>query len=91
MPGAPRLPQPPSSDRRRQAKAYEGAFEAVAAVVISALLGYWADDYFETTPWGLLIGVALGFAAMVLRLFRLGAQMNAIEQENGDGGAPPNS
>ncbi len=89
MPGAPRLPRPPArdeagSDRRRQAKAYEGAFEAVAAVIVASLLGYWADSYFESSPWGLLIGVVLGFSAMVLRLFRLGAEMNITADEAKD-------
>lgn len=75
----PRLPKPPESGRRRQAKAYEGAFEAVAAVIIAALLGYGADARLGSTPWGLLVGVAIGFAAMVLRLFRLGRELELVD------------
>ena len=84
MSGSFRPPRPPEGERRRQAKAYEGAFEAVASVIISALLGYWADGYFDSSPWLMLVGVVLGFAAMVTRLFRLGAEMeslSAAEQE----------
>jgi F0F1-type ATP synthase assembly protein I len=79
--GSFRPPRPPEGERRRQARAYEGAFEAVAAVIISALAGYWADGYFDSSPWFLLGGVVLGFAAMVIRLFRLGDEMNDVADE----------
>ena len=48
-----RSPKPPSGERRRQAKAYQGALEAVFAVVIAAGLGYWLDGRFESSPIGL--------------------------------------
>ena len=79
MSGTFRPPRPPEGERRRQAKAYEGAFEAVGAVIISALVGYWADGYFGSSPWLMLVGVVLGFAAMVIRLLRLGREMEARE------------
>ena len=84
-----RSPKPPSGERRRQAKAYQGAFEAVFAVVIAAGLGYWLDGRFESSPIGLFVGVALGFMAMVLRLVRLGGELgmtddaDASSDENG--------
>jgi len=71
------LPKPPAAGGRRQAKAYEGAFEAVAAVIIAALIGYWLDTKLESAPWALVAGTAIGFAAMVLRLFRLGRELEA--------------
>ena len=77
-----RPPKPPERGGRRKAKAYEGAFEAVAAVVIGALLGYWADASFDSTPWGLLVGVVLGVAAMVLRLFRRGPEIERAQRED---------
>ena len=81
MSGSFRPPRPPEGERRRQARAYEGAFEAVAAVIISALAGYWADGYWDSSPWFLLGGVVLGFAAMAVRLFRLGAEMNDLADD----------
>jgi F0F1-type ATP synthase assembly protein I len=65
--------------KRRQGLAYQGAFEAVFAVLIAAGLGLWADDYFETSPRWLLIGTLIGFVAFVLRLVRLGSQLNDPE------------
>lgn len=55
--------------------AYQGAFEAVMAVVVGAGFGYWADRRWETTPYGLVIGIVIGFAAMVLRLMRMGREL----------------
>jgi len=60
---------------RRQGAVYQGAFEAVIALLIAAGLGYWLDGYFDTTPWLLLIGTAIGFASFSVRLIRLGRWM----------------
>jgi F0F1-type ATP synthase assembly protein I len=69
------------SGARRQGQAYQGAVEAVFAILIAAGIGYWADGRFGTSPWLLLLGFAIGFASFVLRLFRLGRQLRE--------GAPP--
>ena len=60
---------------RRQGAVYQGAFEAVIAVLISAGFGYWLDGYFDTAPILLLIGIALGFSSFTVRLIRLGRWM----------------
>lgn len=51
--------------------AYQGALEAVMAVLVGAGAGYWADGHWGTAPYGVLAGVVIGFAAMVLRLLRM--------------------
>jgi hypothetical protein len=56
--------------------AYQGAFEAIGAVLVGGGFGYWADRTWDTGPVGLLIGIVLGFAAMVLRLLRLGRELD---------------
>lgn len=68
------------------AAAYQGAVEAVLAVVIAAGAGYWIDSRFDTSPVGLLIGVTLGFAAFFLRLWRMRDLMTGSA---GGGGEPP--
>jgi F0F1-type ATP synthase assembly protein I len=60
---------------RRQGLAYQGGVEAVFAILIAAGIGYWADQHFGTSPLYLLIGMAIGFSAFVLRLLRLGRQL----------------
>ena len=69
------------SQARRQGLAYQGAFEAVIAILIAAGLGYWADRHFGTTPRYLLIGTVIGFASFVLRLLRLGRRLAELEAE----------
>jgi ATP synthase protein I len=64
---------------RRQGAAYQGAVEAVFAILIAGGIGYWADSRWGTSPWGLLIGFLVGFASFVLRLVRLGRQLRESE------------
>jgi len=45
--------------------------EAVLAIVIATLAGYWADAQFGTSPRWLIVGVIVGFGAFVLRLARM--------------------
>ena len=59
------------TQHRAQAAAYQGAMEAVFAVVIAVGAGYWADNIFETSPRYLFTGVVIGFGAFVLRLMRM--------------------
>lgn len=70
---------------RRQGAAYQGAVEAVFAILIGSGLGYWLDGRFDTSPRYLLIGVGLGFAAFVMRLLRLGRRFESGATTNGDG------
>jgi F0F1-type ATP synthase assembly protein I len=71
---------------RRQGLAYQGAFEAVIAILVAAGIGLWIDQRFGTSPIGLLVGTAVGFASFVLRLLRLGRQLQAGGQEGAGGG-----
>ncbi len=74
----------PKSEReargRRAGTAYQGAFESVFAILIGAGLGYWADAAFDSAPWGLLVGLILGFSAFVLRLVRLARQIESLNE-----------
>lgn len=65
---------------RRGGAAYQGTLEAVFAILIGTGIGYLADRSFGTSPALLLLGVALGFAAFVLRLWRLGRELNQPDE-----------
>lgn len=42
----------------------------VLALVIGVAGGVWLDRQFGTSPWGLLVGFALGVAAGILNVYR---------------------
>lgn len=84
------MSQPPDYPGRQRFKraaaaagseAYQGAFEAIGSVLIAGAFGYWVDTRWDTAPVGLLIGTAVGFAAMVLRLVRLGKEIHPDESQ----------
>jgi len=68
--------------RSRQAAAYQGAFEAVFAILIAAILGDLADDHFGTAPRYLLVGFAIGFGSFVLRLVKLGRSLQDTPRDD---------
>jgi len=70
-----------SSAGVRRAKAYQGAFEAVFGLLIPIGVGWWADERWGTAPLWLLVGLGVGFAAMILRLLRMRSILEA-EQES---------
>ena len=63
--------------------AYQGAMESVLAIAVGTAAGWWADRHFDTSPIWLVAGATIGFGAFVLRLYRLGASLNASAGEAG--------
>ena len=47
-----------------------------AAILVGALLGYGADFFIHTSPWGLLIGLGLGFVTGVVNVVRVASAYN---------------
>lgn len=41
------------------------------AAALPPLLGHLADSLWETTPWGLLAGAAVGITTVIVQLWRL--------------------
>jgi len=66
--------------------AYQGALEAVFAILIAGGIGYWADGHFGTSPWLLILGFVIGFGSFVLRLFQLGRRLNENVRPTGKPG-----
>ena len=44
-------------------------------VVIFFLLGRWLDGKFGTSPWGMLVGLAIGIVGGFIRFFRTAIEM----------------
>ena len=60
---------PPPQSPASLALRFGGEFGA--AIIVGALLGYGADNLLHTTPWGLVIGMGLGFVAGVVNVVRV--------------------
>jgi F0F1-type ATP synthase assembly protein I len=65
----------------RAGKAYQRALEAVLAIPIGIGIGYFVDGRLESSPIGLLIGAALGFAAFVRRLVSMRSLVESAAAE----------
>jgi F0F1-type ATP synthase assembly protein I len=78
----------PETDKEReyrgQAAVYQGAFEAVVAILIAVGIGHWMDRYFSTSPLCVMLGFAVGFGAFVLRLLRLRRYFDSAAGSNRD-------
>jgi F0F1-type ATP synthase assembly protein I len=64
-------------------KAYQRAFEAVLSIPIGIGIGYFVDQRLESSPIGLLIGTALGFAAFVRRLVSMRSLVERTPPQDG--------
>jgi len=59
----------------------------VLALAIGTVAGLWLDERFGTSPWGLLVGFALGFAAAVLNVYRITTRALAASASSTDAAA----
>lgn len=50
--------------------------EMAASMVLPVVLGVYLDHRFESTPWGVLIGVFLGMVSMALKLYKVAVSSN---------------
>lgn len=77
-----------SSTRQGIGLAFRLGTELVAATLIGTLMGYAADYYFGTKPWGIVVGLFLGGAAGFLTVYRTAMSVQFDEEEN-NGDQPP--
>ena len=60
---------PPAMSPAALGLRYGGEFGA--AIIVGGLLGYGADYFLNSQPWGLVIGIGLGFVAGVVNVVRV--------------------
>lgn len=63
------------------------------AIAVGALLGYFADRWLETGPWGLFIGLGFGLAASIRTLYHVTRKSMADDEtpDEAASAAPPGS
>ena len=70
-------------------KAYQRALEAVLAIPIGIGIGAFADGRLDSSPIGLAIGAAFGFAAFVKRLISMRSLVEGAAPPGDDTDAKP--
>ena len=50
--------------------AFRIGIELVAALVVGVAVGLLFDRWLDTAPWGLLVGLLLGFGAGIMNVYR---------------------
>jgi ATP synthase protein I len=68
-----RLPRA-AVDRSSMSLGLRMASEFASAILVGGLLGYGVDFLAKTSPWALLIGLAVGFCAGTVNLMRVSRQ-----------------
>jgi ATP synthase protein I len=69
-------------DKSGMGQGLKYASEFTAATLVGAALGYGADRFLGTAPWGLLVGLFLGFTAGVRNVIR--AAREGLEGDIGE-------
>jgi ATP synthase protein I len=60
-----------------------------AAIIVGALLGYGADYFLHSGPWGMVIGLGLGFVAGVVNVVRAAGAYNRANPTDPNAAAIP--
>lgn len=79
----PNAESPDAARGRAMGKGFRLASELVAAMIVGPGLGLGVDRLAGTAPWGLLVGILLGFAAGVRNV----AQAMKEDRKGEDAGA----
>lgn len=61
---------PPPSSGAAWGRALRASSDLLAGLLVGTLLGYFLDRWLETSPWFLLAGIGVGFAAGLRNLMR---------------------
>ena len=89
--GRPDEKQPEKANPKAYALGMRVALEMIAAFIGGGVIGWILDGWLGTSPWMLILWVALGFAAGVRSALRVTqmAERTAEDERNAGGRSPP--
>lgn len=73
-----------SGELRYLAQASAIGFTFVVAIVMGLAFGWWLDKKINSSPWGILGGLAIGIAAGFKNLFTFSTQMKGLDKKKDD-------
>ncbi len=65
------------------------AFELSVSVGLGGVLGYAADEWLGSDPWGMVVGLAVGFASGVLTVYRVANGYDRVMRPGRTNGETP--
>ena len=79
--------EPPSNlmSQRQTGVAYRILVDMIAGLLVGGFLGYWLDRWLGWTPYSLVVGLVVGFAAGVNNAWRA-IRAYSKDAAGGDGG-----
>lgn len=89
--GRPDEPQSEKANPKAYALGMRVALEMIAAFIGGGAIGWFLDRWLGTSPWMLVLWIALGFAAGIRSAYRVTqlAERAAEDDSNAGGGSPP--
>lgn len=73
----------PRDDRKPDYRSLALAGTAVTELVAPVLLGVWIDHQFNTGPWGLVVGVTVGFVGGIAHLMMIVSRTDPRDKKTG--------
>ena len=70
-----------STTRQGVGLAFRLGTELVVATMIGMLMGFAVDDFFDTRPWGIVVGLIFGGAAGCLTAYRTAINLQFHEEK----------
>ncbi len=62
------------------ASGWSGAGSFVGSILAGTLLGYLADNWLNTRPWFIVVGIVLGSYSGFMKLYRQSEAMEKVER-----------
>ncbi|MBC7798055.1 MAG: AtpZ/AtpI family protein [Pyrinomonadaceae bacterium] len=62
---------------RKSGLAYAAAFALFASVVFLMGVGYAADRFFDSSPWGILVGIIFGAIVGFYQFIKISSSINS--------------
>ena len=76
--GPPRRSRAPGMGAMQEAGPYMGlGLQVAGGLLFFVGLGYFADGYLGTTPWGMVVGAVLGMVGVIALLVRVSNEASA--------------
>lgn len=67
-------PESEAEATRKSGLAYGAVISLVGAILLFLAIGWGVDKYFQTSPWGIVIGIIFGAVVGFYQFFRISSE-----------------